>query len=318
MTTQPVNISVTLPVSQALDRVKRVLFQPFDLGKWFVIGFCAWLAYLGKQGFHGSFNFNAGNRHGRQELRHQFDAARDFVMHNLYWIMPVAVAVVVIGIALGVVFLWLSSRGRFMFLHCVALDRAEVAEPWRAFVHEGNSLFWFRLVLSLISALPILPLMILLGVSLYRMLSPSEPDLRVLPLVVGTLLAFLAAVFLFALIQKLTRDFVVPIMFLRRGRCLAAWREFLGLLRMHPGEFVLYLLFQIVLALAIGVIVLVVVLATCCIAGCLLAIPYLGTVLLLPILVFKRSYSLHYLAQYGPQFDVFPPSPGAPPVPGGA
>jgi hypothetical protein len=35
-------------------------------------------------------------------------------------------------------------------------------------------------------------------------------------------------------------------------------------------------------------------------------IPYLGTVLLLPILVFKRAYSLHYLAQYGPQYDVFP------------
>jgi molecular chaperone DnaJ len=27
--------------------VKRVLFQPFDLGKWFVIGFAAWLAHLG-------------------------------------------------------------------------------------------------------------------------------------------------------------------------------------------------------------------------------------------------------------------------------
>jgi hypothetical protein len=44
---------------------------------------------------------------------------------------------------------------------------------------------------------------------------------------------------------------------------------------------------------------------TCCILGCVLMIPFLGTVLLLPILVFKRSYSLYYLAQYGEQFDVF-------------
>jgi hypothetical protein len=34
-------------------------------------------------------------------------------------------------------------------------------------------------------------------------------------------------------------------------------------------------------------------------------IPYLGTVLMLPILVFERSYSLYYLAQYGPEWDVF-------------
>jgi hypothetical protein len=36
-------------------------------------------------------------------------------------------------------------------------------------------------------------------------------------------------------------------------------------------------------------------------------IPYIGTVLLLPVAVFKRSYSIYYLAQYGPPYDVFSP-----------
>ena len=49
----PLEISVTAPVSAALERVKQVLFRPFDLGKWFVIGFCAWLALLGQQGGGG-------------------------------------------------------------------------------------------------------------------------------------------------------------------------------------------------------------------------------------------------------------------------
>ena len=53
---------------------------------------------------------------------------------------------------------------------------------------------------------------------------------------------------------------------------------------------------------------------TCCTAGCLMAIPFIGTVLLLPILIFKRSYSLFYLAQYGPEYDVFP-APAAVPAP---
>ncbi len=37
-------LSVTNPISAALDRTKRILFKPFDIGKWFVLGFCAFLA----------------------------------------------------------------------------------------------------------------------------------------------------------------------------------------------------------------------------------------------------------------------------------
>lgn len=103
-------------------------------------------------------------------------------------------------------------------------------------------------------------------------------------------------------------------MFLRRKPCLDGWREFGRLLTAQPGEFIVYLLFQIVLAIALGLLVLMVVLVTCCIAGCLLILPYLGTVLLLPVLVFKRAYSLHYLAQYGPEYDAFAPPPAPPPV----
>ena len=53
VTTRPVEINVVEPISPALERVKRMLFQPFDLGKWFVIGFCAWLACLGEGGGSG-------------------------------------------------------------------------------------------------------------------------------------------------------------------------------------------------------------------------------------------------------------------------
>jgi hypothetical protein len=80
------------------------------------------------------------------------------------------------------------------------------------------------------------------------------------------------------------------------------------------GVFILYFLFQIVLAMAIGVIVFGAVIITCCIAGCLMLLPYLGTVLLLPVLIFKRCYSLYFLAQFGRDYDVFPPEP--PPQPG--
>jgi hypothetical protein len=48
MTIQPLSspareISVTAFLGPALERVKRRLFRPFDLGKGFTLGFCAWL-----------------------------------------------------------------------------------------------------------------------------------------------------------------------------------------------------------------------------------------------------------------------------------
>jgi hypothetical protein len=66
-------------------------------------------------------------------------------------------------------------------------------------------------------------------------------------------------------------------------------------------------------SIACGVVVLAAVIATCCIAACLLALPYLGTVLLLPVLVFQRAYSLYYLAQLGPKYDLFQ-RPAPPPA----
>jgi hypothetical protein len=39
--------------------------------------------------------------------------------------------------------MWLNSRGKFMFLHCVVLDKQEIAEPWKVRGPTGN-LFVFR------------------------------------------------------------------------------------------------------------------------------------------------------------------------------
>jgi len=310
----PANVSVTLPVGSAIDRVKRLLFQPFDLGKWFVIGFCAWLAHLGEQGFHANFPGNWS--HGGGSPRHEFERARDYVASNLYWIMPLVAALLIVCLAVGLVFLWLNCRGKFMFLHCVALDKAEVSEPWRKFKRAGNSLFWFRCVLGLIGFVVVLPLLALAGMMVFAMIAHHHARAGAVLGLIGVGLVLIAVGILFGLIGKFTTDFVVPIMFLRGRSCRDGWRELLGLLSANVGHFVLYVLFQIVLGLAIGVIVLLVILVTCCCAGCVMALPYLGTVFLLPVLAFKRAYSLHYLAQYGPEYDVFlspsAPLPGSP------
>src|ERR1700720_4588473 len=122
----PREIRVGEPIAPAYEGVKQMLFKPFDPARWFTIGFCAWLADLGESGgsgrFNGSNRFNGNNNSQPVErFRHFYHESRDYVMDNLGWIIPVTVAVALLGLALWVLMLWLSSRGKFMFLHCVAL-----------------------------------------------------------------------------------------------------------------------------------------------------------------------------------------------------
>jgi hypothetical protein len=305
-------VSVTAPIQPAIERAKRLLFQPFDLARWFAIGFCAWLAHLGEAGFSGfnskfSLPSNAqpprfSNWHGSTEW---WEQARNEVMRNLSWVLPLAVALAVFAVVLGLLMVWLSSRGEFMFLHCVALDRAEVAVPWRRYAREARSLFLFRLALGLIAAVPILLLLAAIGVLLVRIFRQGgTPPAGWLTLLAAGL-ALLVVGIAFQVVAKLTRDLVVPIMFLRGGTCREAWSELLGLFAGRFQLLIVYLLFQIVLALAIGVVILVAVIATCCIAACLMVLPYLGTVALLPVLVFQRAYSAYYLGQLGARYDLF-------------
>jgi hypothetical protein len=305
MTPLEAKVSVIDPISPAIERVKTILFRPFDLGKWFVIGFCAWLAYLGKGG--GVGGGGGPNFQHNGEARQAIEQARHFIIENLFWIVPVAIFVVALIIVLWLVIAWLSSRGRFMFLHCVALNKAEVTIPWTKFRQHGNSLFGFKVVLGLIGfgvvALPSVVAIGLIVLMLYR----GGP--HIIP-IIGIVMVFLiifALSLVFFLIQKFTTDFVVPIMFLRTSKCVAAWREFLTILSANKGRFALYILFQIVIGLCTSTIVFAAMCLTCCCLACILAIPYIGTVVLLPLLVFGRAYSLYYLRQFGPQFDVFQP-----------
>jgi uncharacterized membrane protein YidH (DUF202 family) len=303
------HISVTDPIGLAMERVRQVLFGPFDLGKWFAIGFCAWLSLLGERGFGGNFNSSSSNHSG--DARQEFEHARTFVAENLYWIVPLAIVLVVVGLALWVLFMWLSSRGKFMFLHCVALNRSEVVDPWNRHAGAAQSLFWFRIVLGLIGMVISLPLFVLAIVVTISMLLHDNWNFAGIMALIGLGVGMVVLGLCFLLIRKLMTDFIVPIMFVRGNSCLDAWKELYQLVAANFGGFVLYFLFQIVIGIAIGVMVLIAVLVTCCIAGCLLAIPYIGTVLFLPVIVFKRAYSLYYLAQYGPNYNVFPPATAA-------
>lgn len=293
-------------IGPALERTKQTLFRPFDLGKWFVIGFGCWLAQL-LDGGSGSWLQSSLN------LGDDADAlARAPELPSwLHWGtlgVGMIVFLVLAALVLLVVLTWVSSRGKFIFLDNVAKNRAAIAEPWHRFSAESGSLFLWRLGFGLV-ALLLVALMVAVGLAAGAASWWMEPPSGLaifgailLALAVLALALFLATVTLFL------DSFVVPIMALESSSTSEAWGRFLSLFRREPGAFLLYLLLVVVVHVLLAVAVMVVGFGTCCLGFLFLAIPYVGTVVLLPVYVFLRALSLELLAAIEPRFNAFEPT----------
>ena len=309
--TEP-NIEIFKPFGEAFELMQKILFQPFDIKKWLVIGFAAWLANLGGG---GGFNY----RYSRREDMQKLNEAISQVPHP---ILVIGVCVLIgFVLVLIVVFAWLRARGRFLFIDCIVKNRGAIAEPWRDFRKEGNSYFLFSLAVAFVfvifAALLSLPLVMLaIKGRYYLYLHRDRLGIYVLLVIAAWVFVILLVIIAWALIAS----FMVPVIYRRRCRAYEAFRAAVSLIAAHPGEIVLYCLFLIILAIATGLISCFAICATCCIA----AIPYIGTVILLPVFVLLRSFSLSFLRQFGLGYDVwasfmppefFPILSSAPPLP---
>ena len=294
--------SVLAAVQPAIEKTKRMLFEPFDLGKWFAIGFCVWLAELGRGG-GGGLNLLSRMCDGRS-----MHGCGSSIIASIGFLGIGLLAVgAMIGLTVWVVMLWLSSRGQFMFVNCVAKNEAKVKEPWTRFKGAANNLFVFRLLITIGGFI-----LVSAGVVAFLFGSGFLGGSAYPQMAIARILVFAGVFFVvillsigFLILMKFIKDFVVAIMYLQNISPVAALGQLWRVILIHKGAFTLYILFQILINLAIGAIIITAVLLTCCCAGVLIAIPYIGTVILLPLTVFKRAYSLVFLAQLGDEYDVF-------------
>ena len=127
--------------------------------------------------------------------------------------------------------------------------------------------------------------------------------------VVLGLVLLLPALILSALIQWCTDTFVTVIMYARDTTVVPAWREFRqNVLAGHVGTLFLFLLME---SLVVIVVVMIAMLVGC-VTLCIGFLPYLSNVIMLPLEVFMRSYPIYFLQQFGPQYVILhePPPVG--------
>ena len=312
---------------QAWERMEMMLFRPFDLGKWFMLGFAAWLATMGEQGSGGFsnvgrlgdvFNKKGGDANSRADMTQVFQQAKDWCAANVAtvtWIVVAVVVIILLFVALGVVMSWLNSRGKFMLLDNVVRNDQRIAEPWTEFRTEGNSLFWWRFWYGLAVLLPLMLLWLggtfwmIADLAGYRLDGVSQIPVTSWLLLALVVVLLMVPMLMASLVPAFLCAFGVPLMYKYRLTASAALAYVWKLFKARWKWFVAYWLLGLGIGLAWILTIFVVVLVTCCIAGCLMAIPYLNAVMLLPMTLFYVSWRVYFLQQVHPELQLFTPPP---------
>jgi hypothetical protein len=109
----------------------------------------------------------------------------------------------------------------------------------------------------------------------------------------------------------LFRELGIPIMFRRGITAQAALIELMSLVARNAGSMAIFVLLRFALFIALAIVSVIL----CCVTCCIYLIPYVGTVFLLPAIIYLRCFTLDCLAQFGAEYDVFtvdvPPPPAA-------
>ena len=308
-------IEIVAPFRAGFEWMKAMLFRPFDFTKWLTIAFAAFIS--------GNFGSGGGNFRGLSRLGSgdwKYSATTHGDMPNFTpFIIAAVIGVVLIALVLAIVWLWISSRGKFVFTDCVVKNRGAIGGPWREYRREGNSFFLFSMVVGagmlVLIAMTVTAIVIPLGgFSGNHDLGGAATAALVVVLIVFGLIWFALLVF-----WALVSHFMIPVMYRRRCSAREAFGDVAKLIFANPGPFILFVLFMIALALALAMVAMMLACMTCCIA----ALPFVSTVLLLPAIVWLAAFRLLFLRQFGDQYDVWaavtpaspttlPPTPTAP------
>jgi len=330
------NIKCFDAFKRAFRRMTGMLFYPFTVSKWFVLGFSAWLAIIfnsqGGSGVGGTFYFRFSNSsHLPYVVSRSGSFLKDVFLGDVFfvgkvcnylkieqsvfwWLVFGTATAVLVMIVINLILVWVSSRFKFIFIDNIANNRAEITKPWKQFKKCGNSAFWWLFGFIIVSVLFMLIAFIIITTQFYPLIldylrtdSFKMSDSSII-ISVLTMVVFVFGMVILSFTYYFFNEFVLPIMYKKDLRAKAAYREFLQLLKAAPLTFVKFWFLQILANIACGIAVILLMIATCGIVVIPMLIPYFGVLVILPVFVFHRSQSMELMAAFGSEYSPFPAS----------
>lgn len=265
-------------ITLAFQHTKRQLVQPFRFWQWTRLALVGLLAgEMGSGGFHVPTNFFPPHHGGSS--RHFLDPGVGGFpgLDNFDPAMYAGLIAAIVGVAVvfGVIMMYISSVMRFILFDSVLAKECHIrvgwsrrqGPAWRFFLWQ---LGYMLVTLAGITILVGIPAAIALGLGWFK-----DPSDHVLGWVLGAIvLLFFILIFgvAAAVVQVMTKDFVIPQMALESIGPLEAWRRLWPMLQMEKGAYAAYIGMKVVLAIGAGIVIGIVSI----ILGLIVAIPAVG------------------------------------------
>lgn len=315
----------------AFKHTNKICFKPFKLNKWLKLGFINLLIGGGASGggSGGGSNFNLGNSGKTSQPPEIVQKIIIWCKDNQSIVIAGISILVLLFIGIILLFTWLASVFNFIFLDNVIQNKALIKEPFHRLKPKGWSYFWWNIGFGLIV---LFTLGVAVGLPILLLIWSKPPGVIIAFGVIYLITAFLAIITTSAVIGILTRDFILPVMYLENLKILAAWKKYIPTLKTHIGQTVIYLLLKIVVGIAaviaagfvsiimlivcgipLGILVLlgvliamaigatwnIVTIALVAIAGIvvILGFVYIFSCLMMPVEVFRRTFALLFLGE---------------------
>ncbi len=233
--------------------------------------------------------------------------------------------------------IYVVSVFQFIFLESIVTNKVAITDYWRK--HKGlgfSYMLWMLVIMA-----------IMLGTCAVCFLPPilnaSSMGRTSSDAVMGSfcvaMIGALAVIIVLSIVAALTLNLVVPVMFIKNISILPAWGEVLKLARNNVGEFLLYCVIKVGLAVAFFMIALLAVILVLAVTALFFALPaflvglllksvvttaslalivlggvwialgviffiFLASVVLLPAGVFLKSYNLCFLGLLNQEYRV--------------
>ena len=339
----------------AFRHATEQLFRPFRLGQWARLALVGFLA--GEMGSGGSCNFRYPLNTRHQESQQAFLAANlppQLTSHPALF-TGMVVVLVVIGLGLLVLFTYIASVMRFILFDSVIARECHIRQGWSRRKKPGLRLFWWQLVFMLAGFAALLIVIVIPLACAGALGWFTHARDHVMGLVLGgivLLFLLLTLVAFLAMIEVMTKDFVVPQMALEDISAMEGWRRLWLWLKADKGGYAGYIAMKIVLAIGAAIVVIIVDLIALFVLlipfggvgiiavlggkaagwtwnlyaitlavtlGCiaLAILTFVFSLISVPLIVFFPAYSMYFFApRYPPLASLLWPPASAPATPG--
>jgi hypothetical protein len=351
-------ISAPDVIVPAFRHTKEQLLHPFRFAQWMRLAFVGLLA--GEMGSGGGCNANLPlntQHHGTQHiLAAPWPGSwpAPFSEHPLLFAGLLAAAFVVL-LALGVLFTYISSVMRFILFDSIIARECHIRANWARRTGAGFRLFIWRILFSLVTLAALLIFIGIPAACAWALGWFTHARDHVMGLVLGGICLFVLVfvlVVLLAVVNVMTKDFVVPQMALEDVSAMEGWRRLWSWLKFDKGGYAGYIGMKIVLAIGAGIAVAIVsfiailallipiggvgvfavlagkaagwtwnlhTIALAVIAGCvaLAILIFVLSLISVPVIVFFPAYSIYFFApRYPPLAALLWPEPPTSIAPG--